>query len=168
MIMPRFLTIALTVLALMLAVGASAQGASAARTPTFKKAPTFTDFGITLNASGTIAGLQPSTQYPNETKVFLTASGTLTVNCHDTTGSVLGEATVSFGSVQGLQDIRDSEIRSNTPFSVTTGIPGAPTPAQAGCPSGTSYLDFLDATYTIARVVVIQGANIPLDQTFSL
>ena len=165
--MRRFLTLALTVLALVLAVGASAQGASAARTPTFKKTPSFTEYAYTLNASGTIAGLKPSTQYPNETKVFLDAHGTLTVDCLGSDGTVLGEATVS-AYFQGLQGVRDSEIRSNTPFSVTTAFPGAPTPVQAGCPSGASYIDFRATTFATARVMVFQGGNLLLDQTYNL
>jgi hypothetical protein len=165
--MRRFLAIGLTGLTLLLALGA-AQGAAAAKAPAFKKAPAFTEIGLRLNASGSIAGLQPSTEHPNDTKVFLTGYGTLTVACFDASATLLGEATASFGSVQGLQYVPDSQLRaSGTPVSVTTAAPGL-TPEQAGCPGGAAYTAARDTTYTSARVVAIQGGRIVLDQTFYL
>ena len=164
--MRRFLTLGLMALALLLAVGASAQGASAAKAPAFKKAPVFTEIGLRLNASGAIAGLQPAPEHPDDTKVFLIGYGTLTVDCFDPSATLLGEATASFGSVQGLQYVPDSQLRPNgTPVGVTTAAPGL-TPEQAGCPGGATYTAARDTTYTTARVVVIQGGLIVLDQTF--
>jgi hypothetical protein len=152
-------------LALLLAVVASAQGATAAKVPAFKKDPVFTEIGLRLNISGSIAGLQPSTEHPDDTKIFLTGYGTLTVDCFDPSATLLGEATASFGSVQGLQYVPDSQLRpSGMPFSVTTAAPGL-TPEQAGCPGGATFTAARDATYTVARVVVIQGGLIVLDQT---
>ncbi len=166
--MRRFLTLGLMALALLLAVGASAQGATAAKAPAFKKAPAFTEIGLRLNVSGTIAGLQPSAEHPDDTKVFLTGYGTLTVDCFDPSATLLGEATASFGSVQGLQYVPDSQLRpSGMPVNVTTAAPGL-TPEQAGCPVGATYTAARDTTYTTARVVVIQGGLIVLDQTFYL
>jgi hypothetical protein len=166
--MRRSLAIGLTALALMLAIGASAHGADAAKAPAFKKAPAFTEIGLRLNVAGSIAGLQPSIEHPDDTKVFLTGYGTLTVECFDPSATLLGEATASFGSVQGLQYIPDHQLRSSgTPFGVTTAAPGL-TPEQAGCPSGATYTAARDTTYTTARVVVIQGGLIVLDQTIYL
>ena len=163
--MRRTLTLGLMALALLLTVGLGTQSASAAKAPAFKKDPTFTEIGLRLNVSGAIAGLQPSAEHPDDTKVFLTGYGTLTVDCFDASATLLGEATASFGSVQGLQYIPDSQLRSNgTPIGVTTAAPGL-TPEQAGCPSGATYTAARDTTYTIARVVVIQGGLIVLDQT---
>jgi hypothetical protein len=166
--MRRFLALGLMALALLLAVGASAQGAAAAKAPAFKKAPTFTEIGLRLNASGTIVGLQPSAEHPDDTKVFLIGYGTLKVDCFDQSATLLGEATASFGSVQDLQYVPDSQLRpSGMPFNVTTAAPGL-TPEQAGCPTGATYTAARDTTYTIARVVVIQGGLIVLDQTIYL
>ena len=166
--MRRFLTLGFMALSLLIAVGASTQGAAAAKAPGFKKDPTFTEIGLRLNVSGTITGLQPSTDHPDDTKVFLTGYGTLKVDCFDPSATLLGEATASFGSVQGLQYVPDSQLRpSGTPFNVTTAAPGL-TPEQAGCPSGSTYTAARDATYTTARVVIIQGGLIVMDETLYL
>ncbi|MFL5762203.1 MAG: hypothetical protein ACJ789_21085 [Thermomicrobiales bacterium] len=166
--MRRYFTLGLMALALLLAVGASVHDVAAAKAPAFKKAPTFTEIGFRLNASGSITGLEPSAEYPNDTKIFLTGYGTLKVDCFDSSATLLGEATASFGSVQGLQYVPDSQLRpSGTPFSVTTEAPGL-TPEQAGCPGGATYTAARETTYTIARMVVIQRGLIVLDQTFYL
>jgi hypothetical protein len=158
------LTLGLMSLALLVAVGAGLQDA-AAKAPDFKKDPTFTEIGLRLNISGSIAGLQPSAEQPDDTKVFLIGYGTLKVDCFDSASTLLGEATASFGSVQGIQYIPDSQLRpSGTPIGVTTAPPSL-TPEQAGCPSGATYTAARDTTYTVARVVVIQGGVIVLDQT---
>ena len=163
--MRRFLTLGIMSLALLLAIGASAQDAGAAKAPDFKKAPTFTEIGLRLNISGSIARLESSIEHPDDTKVFLIGYGTLKVDCFDSSATLLGEATASFGSVQGLQYVPDSQLRaSGTPISVTTAAPGL-TPEQAGCPAGTTYTAARDTTYTIARVTVIQGGLILMDQT---
>jgi hypothetical protein len=149
----------------MIAVGASGQAVEA-KAPAFKKAPTFTEIGVRLNAYGTITGLEASIDYPNDTKVFLIGYGTLKVDCFDSSATLLGEATASFGSVQGLQYIADSQLRpSGVQFSMTTAAPGL-TPDQAGCPAGSTYTAARDTTYTIARIIVIQAGLIVLDQTF--
>jgi hypothetical protein len=165
----RYLTLGLMALALLITVGAGPQGAAAAKEPDFKKVPTFTEIGLRLNISGSITGLQAPTEFPDDTKVFLSGYGTLKVDCFDASATLLGEATASFTTVQGLQYIPDSQLRpSGTPFSVTTTAPGL-TPEQAGCPSGATYTAARDTTYTIARVVVLgQGGRIVLDQTLYL
>ena len=166
--MRRFLALGLLALALLLAVGAGAQAAAAAKAPAFKKDPTLTEIGLRLNASGAIAGLSPEPAHPDDTKVFLIGYGTLTVDCFDPSATLLGEATASFGSVQGLQYVPDSQLRpSGTAVSVTTAAPGL-TPGQAGCPGGATYTAARDTAYTTARVVVIQGGLIVLDQTLYL
>lgn len=165
--MRRILSLGLIVLTLLLAINAGPEGALAGKATAFKKAPVFTEIGLRLNTSGTIAGLQPSADAPNDTKVFVTAYGTLSVDCHDSSGAIIGHATASFGSVQGMQYVPDSQIRSGTSVNVTTAAP-ALTPAQAGCPDGATYTAARDTTYTTARVVVIQAGQFVLDQTFYL
>jgi hypothetical protein len=167
MTMRRFLALGFMALALLIAVGASAQGTAAAQAPGFKKDPTFTEIGLRLNVSGTITGLEPSAEHPDDVKVFLTGYGTLKVDCFDNSGLPLGEATASFGSVQGLQYIPDSQLGGKTSVNVTTAAPGL-TPQQAGCPSGATYTGARDTTYTIARVIVIQGGLIVMDETIYL
>lgn len=164
--MRRYLLLGLTALTLLLAIAASAQSAHAAKAPAFKKDPVFTEIGLRLNASGSIVGLQASPDHPDDTKVFLIGYGTLKVDCFDQSGTSLGEATASFGSVQGIQYLADSQLRSSgATFGVTTPAPGL-TPEQAGCPSGSTYTAARDTTYTIARVIVIQAGLIVIDQTF--
>jgi hypothetical protein len=166
--MRRFLTIGMMAMALLIAIGASTQSVGAVKAPEFKKSPAFTEIGLKLNVSGSITGLQASVDHPDDTKVFLTGYGTLTVDCLDASATLLAQVTASFGSVQGLQYIPDSQLRpSGMSFGVTTASPGL-TPAQAGCPADATYTAARDTTYTIARVVVIQGGLILLDQTFSL
>jgi hypothetical protein len=152
-------------LTLLLAIGASVQNAGAAKAPGFKKAPVFTEIGLKLNVSGSITGLEASAEHPDDTKVFLIGYGTLKVDCFDNSGTSLGEATASFGSVQGIQYVPDSQIRSNgMPVNVTTAAPGL-TPQQAGCPAAATYTASRDTTYTIARIIVIQGGLIIMDET---
>lgn len=166
--MRRFLTLGLMVLTLLVAVTASPLSATAAKAPGFKKDPAFTEIGLRLNVSGTIVGLEPSAEHPNDTKIFLTGYGTLSVDCFDASGTLLGSANASFGSVQGLQYVPDSQLRpSGTSVNVTTAAPGL-TPEQAGCPAGATYTAARDTTYTTGRVVVIQQGLIVLDQTFYL
>jgi len=155
-------------LTLLLAIGAGVQDAGAAKAPAFKKAPVFTEIGLRLNVSGAITGLDASAAHPDDTKVFVTGYGTLTVECFDAAATPVGEATASFGSVQGLQFVPDGQIRPNgMPVGVTTAAPGL-TPEQAGCPAGATYTAARDTTYTTARIVVIQGGLIVMDETDSL
>ena len=164
--MRRFLTIGMMAFALLLAIGASVQDAGAAKAPAFKKAPAFTEIGLRLNVSGSITGLDASAEHPDDTKVFLTGYGTLAVDCFDASATLLGSATASFGSVQGLQFVPDSQLRPNgMPVNVTTAAPGL-TPEQADCPAGATYTAARDTAYTTARIVVIQGGLIIMDETY--
>jgi hypothetical protein len=165
--MRRLLTIGFMALALMMAIGVSAEGVEA-KAPAFKKAPTFTEIGLRLNIYGSITGLEASADFPNDTKVFLIGYGTLKVECFDPSATFLGEVTASFASVQGIQYVADSQLRpSGMAFSVTTAAPGL-TPEQAGCPGGSTYTSSVDTTYTVGRVVVVQAGQVVLDQTFYL
>jgi hypothetical protein len=166
--MRRFVTVGMVALTLLLAIGASAQNAGAAKAPAFKKAPVFTEIGLRLNVSGSITGLDASAEHPDDTKVFLTGYGTLAVDCFDAAATLVGEATASFGSVQGLQFVPDSQLRPNgMTVNVTTAQPGL-TPEQAGCPAGATYTAARDTTYTTARILVIQGGLIVMDETYYL
>ena len=167
--MRRILTIGFMASALMIAVGATGQAVEA-KAPAFKKAPTFTEIGMRLNSYGSITGVEASANYPDGTQVLIIAYGTLTVDCYDSVAAPTGVATASFGNVQGLQFIADSQLRpSGMAFSATTAVPSL-TPAQAGCPAGSTFTINRDTTYTIARIVVFQeaGGTIVLDQTLNI
>ncbi|MFL5762228.1 MAG: hypothetical protein ACJ789_21215 [Thermomicrobiales bacterium] len=165
--MRRVMTLGLMALALLLAVGVSDQVAFATKAPAFKKSPTFTVSELQLSASGTISGLNASTEYPDDTTVFLVAYGSLTVDCFDQFGTLLGDATAPFYGLRGEQLIPDSQIRSNTQFSLTTPAPSL-TPEQAGCPAGATSSTAVDVTYWSASVGVIQGGYIIVGRFYYL
>jgi hypothetical protein len=159
--MRRIMTLGLMALALFLAVGVSADGAASNKAPAFKKTPTFTVDGFSLNASGLISGLNLSAESPDGTMVFLIAYGELTVDCFDSSANLVGEATAPFYGIRGEQFIPDSELRSHTSFNVTTPA-AAMTPDQAGCPTGATYTVPRDVTFWSAHVGVDQGGYIVL------
>jgi hypothetical protein len=164
--MRRVMTLGLMALALLLAVGVGADRAAATKTPTFKKAPTFTEIN-SLNVTGSFSGLQPSTEAPDGTMVFVIGYGEMTVDCFDASNTLLGESTAPFYNLRAELYIPDSQLRSNTSFSVTT-APAFLTPEKAGCPAGTAYTVSRDVTFFSAHVGVDQGGYIVLQWFYYL
>jgi len=79
----------------------------------------------------------------------------------------VGDAAAPFYGLRGERLIPDSQIRSNTQFSVTTPAPSL-TPEQAGCPASATSTTAVDVTYWSASVGVIQGGYIIVDRFYYL
>src|SRR6266568_6390883 len=118
-----------------------------------KSGPTFTDNGLTLTASGSLAGLGNT-----NLQVDLSATGNPTAICTNPSGHQQppGQNPASV-TLTGSQAIPASKIKNgNVAFSVTTNPPVSPIPGAPGCP-GTSWTETItDVAFTSAVITVEQ------------
>jgi hypothetical protein len=117
-------------------------------------APSFTDNGLTLTASGALAGLGAGDVLLN-----LSATANPTAICTNPSGKQQppGQQPAPV-SVTGSEAIPASEVKNgNVTFAVTTKPPTTPIAGAPGCP-GTNWTEsIIDLSFTSATITVQQG-----------
>ena len=126
--------------------------------------PTFTDNGLTLTASGALAGLGNG-----DVLVNLAATANATAICTNPSGQHQppGQNPAPV-SVSGSEAIPASEVKNGTvSFSVTTNPPVTPIPGAPGCPNKNWTETITDLSFTGATLTVQQGSPPATELTVS-
>ena len=128
----------------------------------FKSGPSFTDNGLTLTASGSLAGLGNG-----DILVTLSARGNPAAVCTNPSGANKppGQNPTSV-TLTGSQAIPQSQVKNGTaPFGVTTNAPQSPIPGAPGCPGSNWTENITDVAFTSATLTVQQGGATVLTET---
>jgi hypothetical protein len=143
----------MTVLTVLLLASLTASGILAASVHFKKGSPKFTDNGLTLTASGALAGLGNG-----DVVIQVTATGQPTATCTNPAGATQpagqNPAEVTLTGVGGFPA---SEIKNgNLAFSVETAAPTSPIPGAPDCPNPQWTERITDVAFTSATITVYQ------------
>ncbi|MEJ2758228.1 MAG: hypothetical protein P8046_07070 [Anaerolineales bacterium] len=117
--------------------------------------PAFYDGGLTLNASGELAGLGYEDVY-----ISITAMADVTSTCTNNGGNAAPGQNPAPITVMGGISIPKDEIKNgNTPFSVTTIAPNPIIPGAPDCPNPNWVESIDDLAFTSAVITVEQPAG---------
>jgi hypothetical protein len=115
-------------------------------------APTFTDNGLTLSASGSLSGLGNG-----DIVVDLTASGNPTALCTNNGGNSAPGQNPASVTLTGEQFIPQSQVKNGTVgFNVATQPPQSPVPGAPACPNSNWTETITDVAFTSATITVQQ------------
>lgn len=130
----------------------------------FKKGPTFTDNGVTLTASGALAGLGNE-----DVTITLTATGVGTkITCTNKGGNQAPGQNKPKVTTVGQTSIPQTKIKNgNVSFTVTTQSPTTSAKA-AGCPNNNWTATIEDVDFSTATIKVTQGGEVVLEKTFNV
>lgn len=158
--MRRYMFLASAVLALALI----APAAFAANVH-FVKGPTFTDNGTTLTTTGKLAGLGNE-----DLKITVAVTGIATkITCTNPGGNQAPGQNKPGVTASGSQTITTNEIKNGSVnIRVTTAEPAHLTPRQAGCPNNRWTARIDDVSFSSAKITVVQGGEVVLQETHDL
>lgn len=158
--MRRSMIVATAVLALGLMVPAAL-----AANVHFVHGPTFTDNGTTLTTNGKLAGLGNE-----DITITVSVTGIATkITCTNPGGNEAPGQNKPGVTASGSQTISRDEIKNGSvTISVTTVEPARLTPRQAGCPNNRWTARIDDVSFSSARITVVQGGDVVLDETHNL
>ena len=129
----------------------------------FIGSPTFTDNGLTLSATGKLAGIGNQ-----DLTVRIIADGVASTMCTNPGGQQAPGINKKVRTV-GTQfiPVMSFDKNGNVTFNVTTALPTQLTAKQAGCPNNNWTATITDVDFSQATIEVYQGGRRVLSQTFT-
>lgn len=130
----------------------------------FRGAPSFSDQGTTLQGCFTITGLGNQ-----DVTITLNTTGSATTLCTSPGGNTAPGQNKTPVQPSGSTSIPASEIKNgNLTTCVATEPPPAASPKEAGCPNNNWSTNTIDVQFSTATIIIEQGGQVVLQQTFNL